>query len=496
MGASASDDQCAAYWDMVAEQRMLSFKEHSDFVRSLSWVWSQPHCLLTGSYDHSVKLWDCRNDGASERSFDHKYPVDAVLSIPNSDLFAVAGGPSVSVWSMRKPDAPLFKIGGHLKSVTSLATNEAGSRLLTGSMDKFVRVFAVQNSTGSLSRQSMKSMHSFRVPSGVLSLDMSTDDKRIAIGTLSDGLIVRGRGDGKKEMHTQLKVREYQNDPTKKLDDDVHDFMENRKKQRFWNDEQRAGEADYHRVGEGDWFERGKKFKLPSYVDVDKLKPIAERGKTQIEEIGWNVSLVRHKPKKYKKWDTALRKFEHKRALDLTLETQDVVTVHSMLEELWRREALEIAFGGRNAKELTPLLQYLLFALGHPHLAQTALHCTALILDYYKDIVGLSDRIDFLFQQIADVIDHQVTVHKILLKVQGAVEMILSAQDIAANPLPPKMLGLRDRINAMMERTKAMYESKQNGHVNDGSHEDSNRMDDSESSDDEPMKDQSQPPRL
>ena len=155
---TVADDQYCGYWDMVAEKRVLSVRSHSDFVRSVHWMWSEPTCFISGSYDHIVKLWDTRDcplnfDGTGEQQeiatpkqqWNHKFPIEAVLSIPNSDLIAVAGGPSVTVWSLRKMSSPLFDIDIHIKSVTCLTTNSTGSRLLTGSMDKFVRVFRVSD---------------------------------------------------------------------------------------------------------------------------------------------------------------------------------------------------------------------------------------------------------------------------------------------------------------------------------------------------------------
>ena len=199
--------------------------------------------------------------------------------------------------------------------------------------------------------------------------------------------------------------------------------------------------------------------KLPDKISFDDLKPRTKD--LQVDNVGWNLTVVRKKKwQRHKGYDRALRSFQYKKALNSALKSKDVLTVHSVLEELWRRDGLMIAFGGRNSTELRPLLEYLVYSLGHPHLAQTALHCTALLVDSYQSVIGLSDDTDFLFGKVAEIIDHQVAVQKILLKVQGSVDMILSAQDIAANPVPQKMLNLRDRINVMMERTKKLYESK------------------------------------
>lgn len=389
--------------------------------------------------------------------FQHGFPVEAVLAIPYSDLVAVAGGTLVKVWSLRKSNEPLFEVNIHNKSVTSMTTNSSGSRLLTGSIDQFVRVFRFQQ--GGNSNKAMENVHAFSVPSGVLSLSMSKNDKRIAIGTIKHGLITRGRGSGMEDFERWIQQQHYENDPIAKYDDDYKEFMTEGEKRRYMTEPQAEGKEKYIRYGSRDWVLRGQNLKIPDRISTKDLKP--HTTSLQVDNVGWNLTVVRKKKfRKYKNYDRALRQFEYKKALNIALESKDILTVHSVLEELWRRDGLDIAFGGRNSMELKPLLQYLIYSLGHPHLTQTALHCTALLIDSYQSIVGLSSDTDYLFEKLADIIDHQVAVHKILLKVQGSVDMILSAQDIAANPVPQRMLNLRDQINDMMQKTKAMYESK------------------------------------
>ena len=251
--------------------------------------------------------------------------------------------------------------------------------------------------------------------------------------------------------------------------------MDNRQKLRYMSNEAQAmGKEKYIRYGSRDWALRGQSLKLPPKINFEDLKPRTKD--LQVDNVGWNLTVVRKKRwRPHKGYDSAFRSFQYRKALDLALKSKDVLTVHSVLEELWRRDGLMIAFGGRNSQELRPLLEYLVYSLGHPHLAQTALHCTALLVDSYQSIIGLSDDTDFLFKKVAEIIDHQVAVQKILLKVQGSVDMILSAQDIAANPVPQRMLNLRERINEMRERTRKLYESKKsegmngvegNGHAN------------------------------
>merc|ERR1719242_1883332 len=276
---------------------------------------------------------------------------------------------------------------------------------------------------------------------------------------MKNGLITRGRGSGMEDFEKWLRIQEYQYDPIAKQDRDIREFMEKRAKMTYMSEEQAMGKEKYIRYGSRDWALRGQNLRIPDKINYGDLKPHSKT--LQVDNVGWNLTVVRKKKfRKYNAYDRHLRNFEYKKALNVALESKDVVTVHSVLEELWRRDGLNIAFGGRNSTELRPLLEYLVYSLGHPHLAQTALHCTALLVDSYQSVIGLSDDTDFLFGKVADIVDHQVAVHKILLKVQGSVDMILSAQDIAANPVPQRMLNLRDQINEMMQKTKAMYESK------------------------------------
>uniref|UniRef100_A0A1I8GL36 WD_REPEATS_REGION domain-containing protein n=1 Tax=Macrostomum lignano TaxID=282301 RepID=A0A1I8GL36_9PLAT len=59
--ASASADKSVGLWDLDAKRcvRMLD-KLHSDKVQCLAWHPQEPHLLLTGGYDSTVRLSDCR----------------------------------------------------------------------------------------------------------------------------------------------------------------------------------------------------------------------------------------------------------------------------------------------------------------------------------------------------------------------------------------------------------------------------------------------------
>jgi len=59
-------------------------------VRCGSTLESNPNLIISGSYDHSVKLWD-RREQKELFSIDHGSPVEAVLPSPTGSLLFTAG---------------------------------------------------------------------------------------------------------------------------------------------------------------------------------------------------------------------------------------------------------------------------------------------------------------------------------------------------------------------------------------------------------------------
>jgi len=477
-----SDDKTCKYWDIITASAIHTIQGHSDFVRSGDWIKNDlsSSCFISASYDHVCKLWDLRGmksvdtqqedayyvnysdnqiQHKCETRFDHGLPIESCLSIPNSDLIAIAGGPKVTIWSLRKTNQPLTTIHLHRKSVTCLTTNQSGSRLITGCLDNHVRVFTTSITGDSI----FKNSHAFSTPSGVLSLDMCANDMMLAIGTMNDGIIIRARDGHNKRLDKYLELEAYENDPIAKYDDDVREWMETRQKMKYMTQEQATGDEKFIPYGSRHWALRGQNAKLPANMSMDEvnLQPWSSSQRLQTEDLTPNTMFVRFKrKKKLKQYDAALKKFRYADALDAALKSKDTLTVHSVLEDLWRREGLEIALGGRDSKRLTPILEYLIYALPHPHLSQTSLHVAAIVIDLYHSIIGLSDDVDYLFKTMFDIVNDMVMKYKILLKLQGSIDMILSAQDIAANPLSQKMLNLSDKIQEVMQKTKLKFEMK------------------------------------
>ncbi len=68
-----------------------------DYVRAGNASESTSELMVSGSYDHTVKLWDRRKEG-SVVTVTHGSPVDAVVFFPNDALMASAGGSNLLVF--------------------------------------------------------------------------------------------------------------------------------------------------------------------------------------------------------------------------------------------------------------------------------------------------------------------------------------------------------------------------------------------------------------
>ena len=89
--ASFSDDRSVALWDVGGEARLHSLQGHSDYVRAGACSPAAADVLVSGGYDHAVRLWDARAASCS-LSMDHGAPVEAVLVLPSGGLVVSAGG--------------------------------------------------------------------------------------------------------------------------------------------------------------------------------------------------------------------------------------------------------------------------------------------------------------------------------------------------------------------------------------------------------------------
>ncbi|KAG8456478.1 hypothetical protein GDO86_002311 [Hymenochirus boettgeri] len=182
---SGSDDYSSKLWDIPNGVEITSYKEHTDYVR----------CGCTGSVNSDLFATE-----KSIMSMDHGQPVESVLLFPSGGLLVSAGGRYVKVWDILKGGQLLVSLKNHHKTVTCLCLSSSGQRLMSGSLDRHVKVYSTMN---------YKVVHSFDYADSILSLALAPDDDMIAVGMTNGVLNVKHRKPEQKKPPTAKRHPRY-----------------------------------------------------------------------------------------------------------------------------------------------------------------------------------------------------------------------------------------------------------------------------------------------
>ncbi|KAM6944059.1 U3 small nucleolar RNA-associated protein 15 homolog [Lycodopsis pacificus] len=180
---TGSDDYTCRLWDITNANELNSYKEHRDYIRCGVASKLNRDLFITGSYDHTLKLFDARAD-KSVMTMDHGQPVESLLLYPSEGLLVSAGGRHVKVWDLLKGGQPLVSLKNHHKTVTSLCLSSNGQRLLSASLDRHVKVYNTTN---------YKVVHNFDYAASILSLALAPDDESIVVGMTNSILSIKHR---------------------------------------------------------------------------------------------------------------------------------------------------------------------------------------------------------------------------------------------------------------------------------------------------------------
>ncbi|TGZ38343.1 U3 small nucleolar RNA-associated protein 15-like protein [Temnothorax longispinosus] len=113
--ASFSDDKTVALWDIPSEKQLISFNEHTDYVRAGAVSPVSTDVLLSGGYDKIVNMYDARTN-KKIFSVNHDAPVESLLFLPTGGIFLSAGGTDIKVWDALAGGKLLAKITQHHKT--------------------------------------------------------------------------------------------------------------------------------------------------------------------------------------------------------------------------------------------------------------------------------------------------------------------------------------------------------------------------------------------
>ncbi|CAH2087464.1 unnamed protein product [Euphydryas editha] len=180
---SFSDDKSVCLWDIATEEKIASFSEHTDYIRAGAPSPISPDIILSGSYDHTVKLYDCRSNETT-LTVNHGCPVESTLFLPSGGIFISAGGTDIKVWDIFNGGKLLANISQHHKTITTLKLASNNSRLMSASLDRHVKIYDLAT---------FKVVHNIDFPNAVLSMAISERDDVLAVGMIDGVISIRKR---------------------------------------------------------------------------------------------------------------------------------------------------------------------------------------------------------------------------------------------------------------------------------------------------------------
>lgn len=137
-------------WDMLQNQPIATFKEHTGEVFSVEWNHLNKRKILSASYDRSIKVWDAQNPAQSEITFQHDFVVYAANWHPTHEsiLASCSGDQSARIWDIRT-GRDVKKIHAHTNEVLSVDFNKYENFIATGSTDNSIKLWDLR-STGDM----------------------------------------------------------------------------------------------------------------------------------------------------------------------------------------------------------------------------------------------------------------------------------------------------------------------------------------------------------
>eukprot|EP01029_Cantina_marsupialis_P015237 TRINITY_DN3333_c0_g2_i1.p1 TRINITY_DN3333_c0_g2~~TRINITY_DN3333_c0_g2_i1.p1 ORF type:complete len:529 (-),score=145.37 TRINITY_DN3333_c0_g2_i1:1129-2715(-) len=353
---SGSDDKTARFYDLPSEECLNVFTGHSDYIRSCD-TSAANGLWVTGSYDHSCKIWDPRCGNECLYTLQHGSPVESVLMLPGGGAVASAGGNTVKIWDVLSGGKLLHTIADHSKTVTALSFDGSQTRLLTGGLDQFVKVHNLRD---------FECSHTMKVDAPVLSLGVSKDNTRIAIGTTASNVILKVRNVSKAESRNQ---------------------------------QTQATLASQYK-----FLMRGQN--------------------VTAEERDFKIGTSRQRA--LTKHDKELKSFNYAEALNRSLESGDPATIVSLLDELEQRCGLEIALGNRDDSDLEPILTFVVRHITSPIFSATLSNVATIILDIYSEVVSDSVEVSQMLYKLRNKLREEVRVQNEFFSLLGVMDTILA----------------------------------------------------------------------
>lgn len=398
---SGSDDHSVRYWDLGTGDLLWENKSaHNDYIRTVDASPVDSNLFISGSYDHTVLLWD-RRQKTPILSLVHTQPVAQCMFSPSGALVYTASGNEVKVWDILNGGKLIHTFQNHQKNITSICLDGTHTRLLSSGLDGHIKVYNLQ---------AMKYAYGIKCKSPVLSVGLAYDNNKLVVGYVDGHLEIRNKKANTTYQPIGIPVNhlkaKYQaeSDMLNLYDNPLDSLLK------------QAGSR-------GSAITVGSHSQSQSQMDISRHY----KGAGLSADIMTDNTIETERSIRLKSYERFLKKFQYALALDTALKSKNPLIVMMVLEELTRRNGLIIALSSRDELTLEPILSFVTRYVNNPRYAKLLILVTHSILDVYSSMLGHSESIDELFLKLRKQVHLEVGFQKQLLKCCGLLDGIINA---------------------------------------------------------------------
>lgn len=141
--ASGSADSKVIVWDLMKSAPIINYKEHSDKVQTVKFNKCEDNVLLSGSYDHTIRIFDIRSE-KSQFKININSDIEAIEFSPlNKYRFMISYETGlIEEYDFNNLDKPVFSYQAHKKPTTGITYSPQIPNLFVScSLDSHVKVW-------------------------------------------------------------------------------------------------------------------------------------------------------------------------------------------------------------------------------------------------------------------------------------------------------------------------------------------------------------------
>lgn len=157
--ATAATNGVISLWDLSRfgrHKQLLVYNDHERTAHSVTFHTTEPHFLISGSQDGTIKRFDTRIDkGAVTTYYSNSESVrDVKFSPQNPNTFAaVSENGTVELWDTRRHDRCTLLFTAHSEPIYTCDWHPTNQWLATGSRDRKIKIWNMSGSKPSLEFQ-------------------------------------------------------------------------------------------------------------------------------------------------------------------------------------------------------------------------------------------------------------------------------------------------------------------------------------------------------